>query len=333
MPDAAAIVPIPAAIVARDSASQPDNVWHGDIVRVGFSRFIATQRWLFPLGALCLVVPLVYNPWPALGVGIIWMFAGIAAAAAIGVAGAIELARHLALPVRVSDGQASFNAEEPGVVASKLWSRALIGSGRRLRFDVGTYLDTVGPAGPRVLAISELPPALPIPGDVFEEVDMGVDRTTSPGRRKRLWISIIAFGVLAAIQAALGRLSPTPTWWLNMLFPGAMVAVAIVQLRLIPVRLGGASASIGEFGYRPWLGLLPPALVPPRRFTRVDSVLLLHELNHYPGGTALRVAFLRRDGATKWLGFSEGWKDPAFQQLLARWTYRAAPLTRAASTA
>ncbi|MBY0262802.1 MAG: hypothetical protein K2Q20_10685 [Phycisphaerales bacterium] len=326
-------MPAPAALVADDSVSRPDNVWHGDIARIGFSRFIATQRWLFPLGALCLVVPLVYNPWPVLGVGFVWIFAGTAAAVAIGVAGALELARHLGLPTRVSDGQESSGAEEPVVVASRLWARALIGSGRRLRFDVGTYLDAVGPAGPRVLAISELPPALPIPGDVFEEVDMGVDRPTSPARRKRLWMSLIAFGVLAAIQAALGRLSPSPAWWLNMLFPGGMLAVAIVQLRLIPVRLGGASASIGEFGDRPWLGLLPPALVPPRRFTRVDSVLLLHELIQYPGGTALRVAFLRRDGATKWIGFAEGWKDPAFQQLLARWTYRAAPLARAGTTA
>lgn len=310
-------------------ASRPDNVWAGDIDRINStSRFVPTRRWMFAIGLASLA-------WPAaalierrssaevLGFGLITL-----GAVFIGVAGMIELVRHGNLADletgRKRDAHGWTKRAAPDAIqvghALTLWREALPRSTGRLRFDVARYLELAGPAGPRVLALGDLPPPVPIPSDVFEEVDMGVDRAMSPAHRRGLWFGLLGLSILIALQTLLARPFIGLGFDLNTLFLAVLLGYMFVRLRLFPIRLGGASAVIGEYADRPLLGLLPL-----RRFTRADSVLLLHELRASGQGDSLQVAFLRRDGAQRWIIFAEGWNDPAFQQLLARWCYRPPP--------
>lgn len=190
-------------------------------------------------------------------------------------------------------------------------------SRRRLELDIGRWIRETGVDGPRVIALSEVPAPMPIPADVFEEADMSEARAIGKAERRSIYWSLMlfAFCVLNMWSSMLGNLSLFDV--LLCVFGSLFLLTRLYRLGFRPLQLGAMSVTPGCL--RKGKVLKPVSEV---IFDRSNSVLMLHEITSSGRTGMLTVGFLRDDHEQHWITFASGMEDPAFAQLLARWSYR-----------
>lgn len=212
-------------------------------------------------------------------------------------------------------------------VARRCWLEAVDSVGSRLPLDVGQILRAAGTSGPRTLVIGDLTlPRLAVPDDLFEEVSMGATRPAGKAERKAQWIllCVAALQIAVNLPQLLGT-TPRPMSLrvLTLATWGFFIVFALYRLGLRPIDINATVCAPGRVTHRPRWGMGKTV-----EFTRDNSVLVLNELQAVGYQRVLTVFLVREDGRQCMLQFRSALDDPAFHQLLHRWTYRSPQMSQ-----
>jgi hypothetical protein len=285
------------------------NAWAGDVVCLEvahpWTKMPSVLGWSFVATLLGAALTAVFTDWGS--VAPIWipvLVLGIA----LGLASAKRRAYTYSATAPIPSSQ-----NDVWRRARALWRDAALRSRRRLEFDVSRWIQDTGPTGPRVIALSECPPPMPPPTDVFEEVDMSASRVIGKSERQAIYYSLLPVSGLVLMA-----------WWASgwlRVIPFTCIAFAVVpqlyRLGVRPLQFGATTASLGRLSKSSAFGSQEATI-----FDRTNSVLMLNELRMQGRTGVLDVILLRGDGKQHRIAFQSGFEDPAFAQFMTRWSYR-----------
>ncbi len=184
-------------------------------------------------------------------------------------------------------------------------------------FDARSWVRTLPEStDPRIILLKTSPlTPFPIPGDVFEEVDLLSQREISRSTRRAAIRTIVVIGgvivyfMLPAIRAGSLRAVPSHLLFLSAWYIGFLIWY-LARVGWSPLHFRSVVARPGEISVSSLRGS-------PVVFTRRDSVLIFTTERR----KQIRVRFCREDGQQAHIDFVGRMDEPGIAQLLGRWCY------------
>lgn len=203
-------------------------------------------------------------------------------------------------------------------IAARCLLKPLAENRRRLWFDASEWFERLGSdRAPRVVVVGPPPAPVPIPDDVYEEIDLYSTRAVKRSAKIRVAGAMAMYAAWFVLMVIIpGR--PGRPWWSigsqpMSLFFGCMAVWFCVRVGWVPFHLRSAIVSPGRLACA---GLF----MRPAAYTRRDSVLVVTMIDSISAAK-----LCREDGRTVSFYFASGMDDPGLAQLVSRWCAPASP--------